>query len=34
MAAGYIGKILRINLDDLSFTVEEKGDYLMKRLLD
>jgi len=33
MPAGYWGKILRINLDDLSYTVEEKGDYFYRTFM-
>jgi len=30
MAPGYVGKILKINLNDLSSSVEEKGDYFFR----
>jgi len=33
MAAGYTGKILRIHLDDLSYSVEEKGDYFYRTFM-
>jgi len=33
MAAGYMGKILRIDLNNLSFTIEEKGDYFYRTFM-
>lgn len=33
MAFGYCGKILRVNLDDLSYSVEEKGDYFYRTFM-
>ena len=33
MAPGYLGKILRINLDDLSYTIEEKGEYFFRTFM-
>jgi aldehyde:ferredoxin oxidoreductase len=33
MAPGYVGKILKINLNDLSFSVEEKGDYFFRTFM-
>ena len=33
MAPGYVGKILKINLNDLSFSVEEKGDYFYRTFM-
>ena len=33
MAPGYVGKILKINLNDLSSSVEEKGDYFYRTFM-
>jgi len=33
MAPGYVGKILKINLNDLSSSVEEKGDYFFRTFM-
>ena len=33
MAPGYLGKILKVNLDDLSFSIEEKGDYFYRTFM-
>jgi aldehyde:ferredoxin oxidoreductase len=33
MAPGYVGKILKINLDELTFSVEEKGDFFYRTFM-
>lgn len=33
MPPGYVGKILKINLNDLSFSVEEKGEYFYRTFM-
>jgi len=33
MAPGYLGKILKINLNDLTYTVEEKDDYFYRTFM-
>jgi aldehyde:ferredoxin oxidoreductase len=33
MAKGYVGKILKVNLTDLSYTVEEKGEYFYRTFM-
>lgn len=33
MAPGYVGKILKINLNDLSYSVEEKDEYFYRTFM-
>ncbi len=33
MAPGYVGKILKINLNDLSYSIEEKDEYFYRTFM-